>query len=199
MPVPCEASKLFPVIGAYQSSALIDLVRNLDQEGFLDTEGAKLVLKLKGWDRYWELKRGRSESKKAFMAMPFGNTQVDAAFAAFKTEVGKTAFLLYRLDESPSAGSIANRLRVEIRTSRFLVVDLTQDNRGAYWEAGFAEGLGKPVFYTCEESFFHRHGTHFDTNHMHTILWNSTNTKAGAEALKISIRATLPDEAKMND
>ena len=48
MPVPYEASKLFPVIGAYQSSALIDLVRNLDQEGFLDTEGAKLVLKLKG-------------------------------------------------------------------------------------------------------------------------------------------------------
>ena len=186
MPVPYEASKLFPVIGAYQSSALIDLVRNLDQEGFLDTEGAKLVLKLKGWDRYWELKRGRSESKKAFMAMPFGNTQVDAAFAAFKTEVGKTVFLLYRLDESPGAGSIDNRLRVEIRTSRFLVVDLTQDQRRRLLGGGFRGRLRKA-------------GLLYDTNHMHTILWNSTNTKAGAEALKISIRATLPEEAKMND
>jgi len=33
------------------------------------------------------------------------------------------------------------RMRLEIRRSRFAVVDLTHGNRGAYWEAGFAEGL----------------------------------------------------------
>ena len=33
----------------------------------------------------------------------------------------------------------------EIRACRFLIADLSDDNAGAYWEAGFAEGLGKPV------------------------------------------------------
>ena len=54
----------------------------------------------------------------------------------------------------PKAGLIDDRLRVEIRTSRFLIADLTHENAGAYWEAGFAEGLGKPVIYTCEKSKF---------------------------------------------
>jgi len=43
-------------------------------------------------------------------------------------------------------------MRVEIRSAKFLVADLTDENRGAYWEAGFGEGLGKKVYYTCEAS-----------------------------------------------
>jgi len=35
-------------------------------------------------------------------------------------------------------------------------------NPGAYWEAGYAEGLGKPVIYTCEEAKFVE-ASHFDT------------------------------------
>ena len=49
---------------------------------------------------------------------------------------------------------IDDRLRVEIQSARFLIADLTHENRGAFWEAGYAEGLGKPVIYTCEESVF---------------------------------------------
>jgi nucleoside 2-deoxyribosyltransferase len=60
-------------------------------------------------------------------------------------------FKLTRLDDDPKAGIIDDRLRVEIRTSRFLIADLTHENRGAYWEAGFAEGDGKPVIYTCRK------------------------------------------------
>ena len=68
--------------------------------------------------------------------------------------VASAGFDLVRLDEDPQAGSIDERLRVEIRKSRFLVADLTHGNPGAYWEAGFAEGLGKPVIYTCEKDDF---------------------------------------------
>ena len=76
------------------------------------------------------------------------------------------------LVQRAKAGSIDERLRVEIRRSRFLIADLTDRNAGAYWEAGFAEGLGKPVIYTCEKSVFEEEKTHFDTNHMHTVLWD---------------------------
>jgi nucleoside 2-deoxyribosyltransferase len=87
---------------------------------------------------------------------------------------------------------------VEIRRSRFLVVDLTDDNRGAYWEAGFGEGLGKPVIYTCEKAHFEK-GIHFDTNHHQTIVWQSSDLASAAQRLKDTIRATLPAEAKMSD
>jgi nucleoside 2-deoxyribosyltransferase len=50
--------------------------------------------------------------------------------------------------------AISTQLRVNIRRSRFLVCDLTHGNRGAYWESGFAEGLGKPAIYTCRKDVF---------------------------------------------
>ena len=36
----------------------------------------------------------------------------------------------------------------------FLWPIFTHGDPGAYWEAGFAEGLGKPVIYTCEKDDF---------------------------------------------
>ena len=45
-------------------------------------------------------------------------------------------------------------MRERIRDAAFVLVDLTHDNPGAYWEGGYAEGLGKPVIYICEASKF---------------------------------------------
>ena len=70
---------------------------------------------------------------------------------------------------------------MEIRTSRFLIADLTHENPGAYWEAGYAEGLGKPVIYTCEKKKFENQvKTHFDTNHHLTLQWDSNETDRDA-------------------
>lgn len=117
----------------------------------------------------------------------------------FIPAVQKTGFDLITLNDSKRAGLIDDRLRVEIMTSRFLVADLTHDNEGAYWEAGFAEGLGKPVIYTCEKNKFERDKTHFDTNHHLTIIWDIKEPLKAVEDLKATIRATLPAEAKLND
>ena len=117
----------------------------------------------------------------------------------FKKEVKKTGFNLFRIDEKPKTGSIDDRLRVEIRTSKFLIAELTDGNPGAYWEAGFAEGLGKPVIYTCERSYFNNERTHFDTNHLYTVLWEPNELDKAAERLKITIRASLPEDAKLED
>jgi len=89
------------------------------------------------------------------MAMGFSDKSAKKMFERyFKPAVANAGFELRRLDEKPRAGSIMNRLRVEIRKSRFLIADLTNNNSGAYWEAGFADGLGKPVIYTCESNSF---------------------------------------------
>jgi len=106
---------------------------------------------------------------------------------------------LFKLVDRPKAGLLDDRLRVEIQTSRFLIADLTHENAGAYWEAGYAERLGKQVIYTCEKEKFEEQKTHFDTNHHLTVVWDADNPHEAAEALKATIRATLPGEAKLTD
>jgi hypothetical protein len=52
---------------------------------------------------------------------------------------------------------------------------VTHANNGADWEAGFAEGLGRPVIYTCRQEEWKERKVHFDTNHLATIIWDSGN------------------------
>ncbi len=80
--------------------------------------------------------------------------------------IGETGFDLRLLIDQPKAGVIDNRLRIEIRRSRFVIADLTHHNHGAYWEAGIGEGLGIPVIYTCRRDVLIGESNemiHFDT------------------------------------
>lgn len=161
-----------------------------------------LQLTFLGWSRVDEIRKGRTDTLQAFMAMKFGDAETDALFRDhFKDAVKATGFNLKRLDEEPRAGLIDDRLRVEIRQSRFLIADLSHGNPGAYWEAGFAEGLGKPVIYTCKKSVFDdvEKRPHFDTNHHLTVVWDPANLGEAVEILKATIRATLPEYAKLSD
>ena len=160
------------------------------------------TLTIKGWARVEELLRSANGSRKGFMAMKFGDPQLDAVFRDyFKPAVQQAGFDLMRLDDEPRAGLIDDRLRLEIRTSRFMVADLSHANAGAYWEAGFAEGLGRPVIYTCRKTVFDNPDTkpHFDTNHYLTVVWDPAEPAAAAEQLKTVIRVTLPTEAALVD
>lgn len=163
---------------------------------------ATCALTFDGWELYHTLQRGHSSSRQAFMAMKFGDEQLDGIYRDhFKAAVEAAGFNLKRLDEGQSAGLIDDHLRVEIRQSRFLIADLTHHNNGAYWEAGYAEGLGKPVIYTCRKDVFDdkEKGTHFDANHHLTVVWEPENLGEAVEKLKATIRATLPDEARLED
>jgi hypothetical protein len=161
---------------------------------------AHVTLSFEGW-RYLEvLKQGGATYRKAFMAMKFGVPELDEVLKkVFKPAAKAAGFELFKLDDVPVAGLIDDRLRVEIQAADFIVADLSHDNLGAYWEAGYAEGLGKPVIYTCESEKFQNHKTHFDTNHHLTIVWDKNNPNLAGEQLKATIRATLPTSAKHRD
>ncbi len=193
------------IMGALDSDNFVAVVAALAERDLLRgnaSSGGGFLgrLTLAGWEAYAEAKRGRADSRRAFMAMQYGDEMLDRVFAeCFRPAVTATGFELIRLDVSAPAGLIDDRLRVEIRRSRFLIADLTHENRGAYWEAGYAEGLGKPVVYTCEQGYFEKQKTHFDTNHHLTICWSAGKLGEAAAALKNTIRGTLPAEAVMED
>ena len=159
----------------------------------------------KGWEHRDQRLRNGAGSRHAFMAMDFNQTELWQLFANhLKPAVAQTGFDLRTTDhDQKTAGLIDNRMRVEIRTSRFVVCDLTHGNRGAYWEAGFAEGIGRPVFYICRHDV--RSSTdkavrpHFDAEHQSIVAWNPEDPGPGLMELKAMIRATLPAEARMKD
>jgi hypothetical protein len=159
-------------------------------------------LTMAGWARYDELKRHRVESRTAFMAMQFGDPELDKVVNDyFKPAALAAGFELRLITDRQPAGLIDDQLRVALRRARFVVADLTHANNGAYWEAGFAEGLGRPVIYTCRQHEWDEGGrkTHFDTNHLLTVIWDLARAGDAAKRLTTTIRATLPDEAKLED
>ena len=102
-------------------------------------------LSLEGWEQYEAEKRGRFAGNYGFLAMQFDEPDLKAFVKevlkpAVKDEIG---YDLVDMNDVGRAGIIDNIMRVQIRDAAFVIADLTHDNSGAYWEAGYAEGLGQ--------------------------------------------------------
>ena len=150
-------------------------------------------LTLDGWERYEAEKRGEFNGNYGFIAMQFDNSELDnfvnaVVKPAVKDGIG---YKLVDMKDIARAGIIDNIMRIEIRDAAFVIVDLTHSNPGAYWEAGYAEGLGKPVIYICKKEMFEAEGTHFDTNHCTTIPWSRKDEAGFREQLIATLRRSL--------
>jgi len=150
-------------------------------------------LTLDGWERYEAERHGRFSGNYGFMAMKFHDPVLeklvsDTVKPAVKDGIG---YDLIDLRDVSRAGVIDNILREQIRDAAFILADLTHDNAGAYWEAGYAEGLGKPVVYLCEKSKFDSAKPHFDTNHCTTVLWSQGDTESLKKELVATLRRSL--------
>lgn len=161
-----------------------------------------------GWKAFYESQRKQSNSKQAFLALQFNNETLKTKIVPhLKSACEKAGFKLIAVNENRKAGLIDDKIRVDIRNSKFLVVDISDQNPGAYFEAGFAEGLGKPVFYICDKFVFEKHHrndkrektVHFDIEHHDIITWEVEKPDEIAEQLLASIRNTLPKDSEMSD
>jgi len=52
-----------------------------------------------------------------------------------------------------------------------MIADLSDENRGVYYEAGFARGVGKEVVYLVHES--KAHTVHFDLSGVNHVRWSN--------------------------
>lgn len=153
----------------------------------------RMNLTLKGWEEFEKLKSGLTRGGYAFLALQFGDKVLDALISdvlkpSIREQLG---FDVFDMRDVARAGIIDNLMREQIRDSAFVIADLTHDNSGAYWEAGYAEGLGKPVIYICEQTKFDEAKTHFDTNHCTTVMWSADNSDEFSKMLIATVRRSL--------
>jgi hypothetical protein len=83
----------------------------------------------------------------------------------------------------------------EITKAQFLVVEISDPNYGAYYEAGIGVGKGKSVIFCCCRDHFDSseksERPHFDVAQQSTIVWNDYDDLKSK--LTKRILATIPN------
>lgn len=138
--------------------------------------------------RYYENNlRQKQRSCQGFVAMWFNDKtdlenykpdMSDIYAKAIKPAIeNENRFNSIKIDCVEYCNDINDEMIAQIRKSKFMVADLTGYRGGVYYEAGFAEGLGLPVIYTCHKKWLEGvpdkniEKVHFDINHKNIIIW----------------------------
>lgn len=126
-------------------------------------------------------------SRDVFVAMWF-NEQMDGFYNfGMKPTIENLGYNPVRVDEHQHNNKIDLEIIALIERSVFLVVDLTGNRGGVYYEAGYAKGLGIQVVYSVRRDEFDL--VHFDIEHENLIIWN--NIEEYSEELEKRIRGTF--------
>lgn len=133
-------------------------------------ETVLLTLQPEGYARVDHLQRSNDNSKDVLVAMQFGKETRELR-EAIRTGITNAGYHAIFIDEVEHNDQITPELLKHIRMSRFVVVDLSHQNNGAYFEEGYAMGLGKPVIQLCKMDT----KLHFDIAQKNTIIWSSEN------------------------
>jgi len=137
-----------------------------------------------GYARVDILQKNIAGGKNVLVAMKFGE-DTKLLREAIRRGVTDAGYVAIFIDEVEHNDFITPELLKYIRDSKFVVVDLSHQNNGAYFEEGYAMGLGKPVIQLCKKGI----QLHFDIAQKNTIMWDVEDDIVGK--LKNRIKATI--------
>lgn len=138
-----------------------------------------------GLARIEEIQKHQVHNKNVFIAMKFGE---ETNALREKIKEGLEGYNVRIMDEIEHNHQIVPEMLYEIRNSRFVIAELSNHNNGAYYEAGYALGLGKEVIHICKKSEL-TNGLHFDVAQVNTIVYD--DIEEIPEKLKKRIQATI--------
>ena len=100
-----------------------------------------------GLEKCYDLQK--NGNKDVFVAMSFHKSAEDIR-AAIKQGIDNAQYSSLLMDEIVHNHQIVPEMMRLIKESRLMIMDITYPNFGAYYEAGYAQGLGKEVIITCK-------------------------------------------------
>ena len=137
-------------------------------------------------------KHGDQEQQRIFR-------EYDERFETVERVISDAGGVAIRIDKEHALEDLVGRIKKEIRSAQFVVADLTDERPSCYFEAGYAEALGKSVIYVASMQSVAKPGTktniHFDI-HMNMNYFSNHNELG--EKLTAAIaknRKTLFDDA----
>ena len=183
---------------------LMNLLDHLEERRYIRKIGLKTnplgtcLLTVEGYKKLEEIKKPNQDSTRVFVAMWFDPSMDEVWDKGIKPAIAEAGYEPVRIDQKEHMNKIDDEIIAEIRRSRLLVADFThgkindkslhKKKRGArggvYYEAGFAQGLGIGVIFTCREDQID--DVHFDTRQYPHIRWSRP------EELKKALKNRIP-------
>lgn len=145
-----------------------------------------LVLLPNGWKQIEKLQTTGKQNKDVFVSISFAD-ELKPTREAIRQGIIDAGFSPEFMDEIIHNRQIVPEMFRLIRESKFLIMDISEPNYGAYYEAGYALGLGKEVIITCDKEAKNRTLTeeekkfekylrpHFDIAQKQILFWNDYN------------------------
>ena len=133
-----------------------------------------------GWKKFDDLTTGAPRENPVFVAMWFGKPKessnetdrreemrclFDEAIVSACDAAGYRRCI--RSDDPEHNDGIMDQIIADIRKAPFVIAELTNNNPGVYYEAGFARGIGKEVIYCCPEGTI----PHFDVSGINLVMY----------------------------
>lgn len=178
---------------ADEGAGFFDILVELGYLSKKDGQEAAYFISASGWNKIEELQKKEQEVKQGFIAMSF-REETRPIRQAFREAIIGSGYNARLIDEKEHNNQIVPEIFYEIQRSKFIVVDITYPNYGAYYEAGYAQGLGKEVIVCCKGSAFNNETgeyerPHFDISQKSIVIWNSLEDLVAR--LKKRIEATV--------
>jgi nucleoside 2-deoxyribosyltransferase len=180
---------------------VVTLINFAKSQGLIEDGIKGLNLTFDGYTLLESLSKASQQSAQAFVAMWFAQDMAAAYVDGISPAISDCGFTPMRIDNKEHNNKIDEEIISEIRRSRFIVADFTcgaieANGRlnfiprgGVYYEAGFAQGLGIPVIWTCRKDQIL--DIHFDTRQYNHITWD--NPTELREKLRVRIGAVIGD------
>lgn len=182
----CSDTSSSGVKDGYDKNVQIEYIDDfLVENGYVKGLGSYTYqLMPKALERIYELRRTQSNNKHVFVSMAF-NDGTKQTREAIRQAIIDSGFSPEFIDEIIHNKQIVPEMFRLIRECRFLILDISDPNYGAYYEAGYALGLGKEVIICCNnEVFCKEYATeeekkyakylkpHFDIAQKQLLIWS---------------------------
>lgn len=167
----------FPLAWASGYEEFFYYISSLKDRGLLSADMAMgqcdVTITADGWDYLEQLERHIEDRTQVFVAMSFSEDLKPLWEGPISRAIKKAGYKPHRVDAEPHIDRIDAKIISEIKNSRFVVADVTEQKRGVYFEAGFAQGLGLPVLWCVRKDDLDK--VHFDTRQYNHIVWETVD------------------------
>lgn len=184
----------FPIAFCRNTKEFSFLIQSIIDRGLIQSTdnpsesfSLRLTITPNGWTHLEETTKPSIFKNQVFVAMSFSKDLRSAWSNGIKPALVKAGYSPYRTDAEPHIDRIDAKIISEIKNSKFVIADVTEQRPGVYFEAGFAIGLGLPVFWCVREDDLNN--IHFDTRQYNHIVWN--NEEILAEQLFYNVIALI--------
>lgn len=172
-PVTIGGNNTFPLFYCQDEGEFFTIIDWMEKSNLIKwyAEAYSVILERNGWQKYEELKEKNIESRKVFIAMNFDKELDEVFFNAIQPACAECNLIPMRIDLVEHNEKICDKIIAEIKESGLLIADFTGQKHGVYFEAGYAQGFGIKVIWTCKKG--EEDKLHFDTRQYNHIIWEN--------------------------